>query len=165
MLTALHTRLSGTARTEPGHGCRRGGKGAGFMAFPLQLETKADSCVQFQQSGPTHPSGWSRRKSRWPVASPSRSDPLSNNLSPLGPLPALKSWGAAPCPNTKPSPLGIVPLTPQTLSLGSNGPLGTTQEPTRPLPPCWATLPTLTPQIWDLLFRVGQSLDGTLVSS
>lgn len=84
---------------------------------------------------------------------------------PAGAIPALKSWGAAPCPNTKPSPLGIVPLTPQTLSLGSNGPLGTTQEPTRPLPPCWATLPTLTPQIWDLLFRVGQSLDGTLVSS
>lgn len=37
----------------------RGRKGAGFVAFPLQLETKADSCVSIQQSGPTHPSGGS----------------------------------------------------------------------------------------------------------
>lgn len=36
-----------------------GGEGAGFMAFPLQLETKADSCVLREQSGPTLPSGWS----------------------------------------------------------------------------------------------------------
>lgn len=36
-----------------------GGKEAGFMAFPLQLETKADSCVLREQSGPTLPSGWS----------------------------------------------------------------------------------------------------------
>lgn len=32
----------------------RGRKGAGFVAFPLQLETKADSCVPLQQSGPSH---------------------------------------------------------------------------------------------------------------
>lgn len=27
----------------------------GFLAFPLQLETKADSCVLREQSGPTLP--------------------------------------------------------------------------------------------------------------
>lgn len=37
----------------------RGREGAGFMAFPLQLETKADSCVLREQSGPTLLSGWS----------------------------------------------------------------------------------------------------------
>lgn len=58
-------------RAEPSLRCRRDGKAAGLMAFPLQLETKADSCVQRDQSGPTHSSGWSRRKSRWPLALPS----------------------------------------------------------------------------------------------
>lgn len=38
---------------------RLGRRREGFMAFPLPLETKADSCVLHEQSGPTLPGGWS----------------------------------------------------------------------------------------------------------
>lgn len=60
--------------------------------------------------------------------------PLFQTMSvPAGAITSSQILGTAPpCPNNKPSPLGMVPLTPQTLSSSSKGPCSTTQEPARP---------------------------------
>lgn len=131
------------------------------------------------------PSSWKQRQI--PVSSssnpvpPTRVTGAEGNPAGLWPHPATQtlfrtispSWGynqlansgdPPPCLNTKPFPLGLVRLTPQTLSSGNKGPLGTIQEPPRPPTPCRATLPTLALQIWDLLFFRVKSLDDSMNS-
>lgn len=112
----------------------------------------------------SHPPEWLEPK-EIPLAS-GLAQPLSpsfkQSLSQRGPLPTLRSWGPLLCPNTKPSPSGMVLLAPQTLSPGSKSPFSTTQEPAGPLPTCRPTLPTFTPaNAGPDFFTVGVSLGAS----